>query len=296
MGDISAGLSYSVMKNALFKVIKIRDPKEIGEKVIVQGGTFLNDAVLRAFENLTGKQAYRPDVAGCMGCYGAALLARDRAGAEGVSTLLSQDEIDNLQVKHRTARCGQCSNNCLLTIKRLRGRPALRHGQPLREGRRLTRRPSSQAPNLFAFKKRAPLRLRAPQGGGGAPRHRRHPPRAQHVRGLPVLVHVLHEPGLSRGPLGPEHQEDLRGRHRVHALRERVLPGQALARPCYEPYRQGRRLYLDALGALGAQRRRDRRQLLQLPHRHELPHGPQAQRRRARAAKGRVHERLRALP
>lgn len=75
MGDIAAGLSYSVIKNALFKVIKLRDPKEIGSQVIVQGGTFMSDATLRAFEQLTGVHAVRPDIAGCMGAYGAALLA-----------------------------------------------------------------------------------------------------------------------------------------------------------------------------------------------------------------------------
>jgi predicted CoA-substrate-specific enzyme activase len=79
VGDISAGLSYSVIKNALFKVIKIRDPRDVGEKVIVQGGTFYNDAVLRAFELLSEHEAVRPDIAGLMGAYGAALLARDRA-------------------------------------------------------------------------------------------------------------------------------------------------------------------------------------------------------------------------
>ncbi len=84
VGDIAAGLSYSVIKNALFKVIKLRDPKEIGTQVIVQGGTFMSDATLRAFEQLTGVHAVRPDIAGCMGAYGAALLARDRAGADGV--------------------------------------------------------------------------------------------------------------------------------------------------------------------------------------------------------------------
>ena len=81
VGDIAAGLAISVIKNALFKVIKIRDPHEVGEKVIVQGGTFLNDAVLRAFEQLSGVNAVRPDIAGNMGAYGAALLARDRYAA-----------------------------------------------------------------------------------------------------------------------------------------------------------------------------------------------------------------------
>ena len=78
VGDISAGLSYSVIKNALFKVIKIRDPRDVGEHLVVQGGTFLNDAVLRAFETLLGRDAIRPDIAGTMGAFGAALLARDR--------------------------------------------------------------------------------------------------------------------------------------------------------------------------------------------------------------------------
>ncbi|WP_417178331.1 acyl-CoA dehydratase activase-related protein [Adlercreutzia equolifaciens] len=175
VGDISAGLSYSVMKNALFKVIKIRDPKEIGEKVIVQGGTFLNDAVLRAFENLTGKQAYRPDIAGCMGCYGAALLARDRAGADGTSTLLSREEIKNLQVKHRSARCGLCSNNCLLTISDFGGGRRFVTGNRCEKGAG-HKKSATDAPNLFAYKNRRlfgyePLAAeQAPRGTVGIPR------------------------------------------------------------------------------------------------------------------------------
>ena len=175
VGDISAGLSYSVMKNALFKVIKIRDPKEIGDKVIVQGGTFLNDAVLRAFELLTGKDAFRPDISGCMGCYGAALLARDRAGAEGTSTLLSKDEIDNLQVAHKSARCGLCSNRCLLTISDFGG------GRRFVTGNRCERgaghkKAGSDAPNLFKQKNallfdRESLPVEtAPRGTVGIPR------------------------------------------------------------------------------------------------------------------------------
>lgn len=138
VGDIAAGLAISVIKNALFKVIKIRDPHEVGEKVIVQGGTFLNDAVLRAFEQLSGVNAVRPDIAGNMGAYGAALLARDRYAAtlrdaeaayeaqqaEGageafvapVSTLLPLDQIESLAPTHKTVRCKACSNHCLLTV------------------------------------------------------------------------------------------------------------------------------------------------------------------------------------
>ena len=126
VGDIAAGLAISVVKNALFKVIKMRDPREMGEHVIVQGGTFLNDAVLRAFEQLSGVHAVRPDIAGNMGAYGAGLLARDRyeqavarAGgneAEVVSTLFTPDQLDALHPTHKTLRCKACNNHCLLTI------------------------------------------------------------------------------------------------------------------------------------------------------------------------------------
>ena len=78
VSDISAGLSYSVVKNALFKVIKVRNPKELGEKIVVQGGTFYNNAVLRSFELLSGREVIRPDIAGIMGAFGAALIAKER--------------------------------------------------------------------------------------------------------------------------------------------------------------------------------------------------------------------------
>ena len=118
VGDIAAGLAISVIKNALFKVIKVRDPHDVGSKVIVQGGTFLNDAVLRAFEQLSGVNAVRPDIAGNMGAFGAALLARDRFSRQDsqVSGLLSLDALEALAPTHRTVRCKACSNHCLLTV------------------------------------------------------------------------------------------------------------------------------------------------------------------------------------
>lgn len=123
VGDIAAGLALSVIKNALFKVIKIRDPKEVGSKVIVQGGTFLNDAVLRAFEQLAETNAVRPDIAGNMGAYGVALLARDRAhdaeartGNPAQTTMLGLAALEALEPTHRNIRCKACSNHCLLTI------------------------------------------------------------------------------------------------------------------------------------------------------------------------------------
>ena len=156
VGDISAGLSYSVIKNALFKVIKLRDASEMGEKVIVQGGTFLNDAVLRAFENLAGHDAVRPDIAGNMGAYGAALLARDRATGEG-STLLTPEQIDALEIKHTTVRCKQCDNHCLLTINDFGKDEATGKHRRFITGNRCEKGAGNadargKVPNLFEFK------------------------------------------------------------------------------------------------------------------------------------------------
>ncbi len=115
VADISAGLSYSVVKNALFKVIKLRDTSTMGDKVIVQGGTFMNDSVLRAFELICGKNVVRPDKAGLMGAYGSALIAMERDDEKG-STIAREDSLESFKAEKTTARCGKCSNNCLLTI------------------------------------------------------------------------------------------------------------------------------------------------------------------------------------
>ncbi len=117
VADISAGLSYSVVKNALFKVIKLRDTASMGEKIIVQGGTFMNDSVLRAFELIVGKDVIRPDKAGLMGAYGSALIAIERDDGKP-STIAALDKLDGFKVEKTAARCGKCSNNCLLTISK----------------------------------------------------------------------------------------------------------------------------------------------------------------------------------
>ncbi|MDR0197837.1 MAG: 2-hydroxyacyl-CoA dehydratase [Oscillospiraceae bacterium] len=117
VADISAGLSYSVVKNALFKVIKIREPEAMGDKIIVQGGTFLNQSVLRAFELTCGRNVVRPDKAGLMGAYGGALIALERDDGKG-STIASAERLEKFDIKKSTARCGKCPNNCLLTISR----------------------------------------------------------------------------------------------------------------------------------------------------------------------------------
>lgn len=116
VGDISAGLSYSVIKNALMKVIKLRNPKELGNKLIVQGGTFYNNAVLRSFELISGKEAVRPDIAGIMGAYGAALISLERSAEGQRSSIMSSVELEDFQTSVVLKRCGLCGNNCLLTV------------------------------------------------------------------------------------------------------------------------------------------------------------------------------------
>ncbi len=130
VADIAAGLSYSVIKNALFKVIKLRKASDIGTKVVVQGGTFFNDAILRAFEKIAGVEVYRPDVAGLMGAYGSALTAYDQwldltapkpgepenTVHEVRSTIAKLEDLENFKVSLELKRCGKCQNNCLLTI------------------------------------------------------------------------------------------------------------------------------------------------------------------------------------
>ena len=119
VADISAGLSYSVIKNALLKVIKIASPDELGNKIVVQGGTFYNKAVLRAFELIAEREAVCPDIAGLMGAFGAALIAKERKGV--ASTLLSSDELNALEVRSEMTRCRLCENNCMLIVNKFTG-------------------------------------------------------------------------------------------------------------------------------------------------------------------------------
>jgi predicted CoA-substrate-specific enzyme activase len=150
VADISAGLAYSVIKNALYKVIKITNPKDLGAKMVVQGGTFYNDAVLRSFETISGCTAVRPDIAGIMGAFGAALIAREHYEGEA-STMLSIDEINELKFETSLARCKRCTNNCLLTINKFTG------GRQYITGNRCERglgkeKNVENIPNLFEYK------------------------------------------------------------------------------------------------------------------------------------------------
>lgn len=120
VGDIAAGLSYSVIRNALYKVIKIKDIEELGEHVIAQGGAFHNNALLRALELCLGRSVLRPDISGLMGAFGAALLARDRSStsAQTRSTLRSATALEHFAVHNTVTRCQACPNHCQLTVSR----------------------------------------------------------------------------------------------------------------------------------------------------------------------------------
>ena len=117
VSDISAGLAYSVIKNALYKVIKLTDAAALGKHIVVQGGTFYNQAVLRAFEKITGVEVICPDISGIMGAFGAALIAKDRYHGQE-TTMLPLAEIGKLTYTTKTTHCGGCANNCMLTINR----------------------------------------------------------------------------------------------------------------------------------------------------------------------------------
>lgn len=175
VADISAGLSYSVIKNALFKVIKIRDPKEMGSKMIVQGGTFNNDAVLRAFENVTGQKALRPDIAGLMGAYGAALIARETHTEGDVTGLINPVELGSLKIETAQHRCGKCTNTCQLTVNLFDGSRRFISGNRCERGSG-EKLKATQVPNLFRekydllFQRESIPAESAPRGVIGIPR------------------------------------------------------------------------------------------------------------------------------
>ena len=151
VSDISAGLAYSVIKNALYKVIKITDPKDLGHKVVVQGGTFYNDAVLRSFEKISGCNAVRPDIAGIMGAFGAALVARERYDDTKETTMLPIEKINKLEYSTSMARCKGCTNNCLLTINKFTGGRQFITGNRCEKGIGKTKN-KENIPNLFEYK------------------------------------------------------------------------------------------------------------------------------------------------
>ncbi len=158
--DISAGLSVSVVKNAIYKVIRAGSPDELGQHIVVQGGTFYNDAVLRAFERELGREVIRPTIAGLMGAYGAALYAQR---AEH-TTLLSDAELKSFLHTSRAATCHGCTNHCRLTVNSFGGTKKYISGNQCERGLGLAVAESERIPNLHAFK-RSYLKELTSEGG-----------------------------------------------------------------------------------------------------------------------------------
>ncbi len=176
VGDISAGLSYSVIKNALYKVIKIRRPEDLGEKIVCQGGTFYNEAVLRAFEKISGREVVRPSIAGLMGAYGAALIALENYEIGEVTTLLSSDELSQFTAEKEFTHCGLCENNCMLTVTLFSDGRKFITGNRCERGARIKIKKEERKINLVDYKYRRlfkyrPLRKKeASRGRIGIPR------------------------------------------------------------------------------------------------------------------------------
>lgn len=151
VSDISAGISISIVKNALFKVIRLKDTNELGDKIVVQGGTFYNDAVLRALEQIIDRDVVRPDIAGLMGAFGAALIAQERCTQELRTSLLSADALADFSTQTSNRRCKLCGNQCLITTQHFS------NGQEYHAGNRCERavgsvKIHSEIPNLYAYK------------------------------------------------------------------------------------------------------------------------------------------------
>ena len=148
--NISAGLSISVVKNALYKVIRASSPEELGRRIVVQGGTFYNEAVLRAFEKEMGVHVIRPDIAGLMGAYGAALYGKTKTGENAHSSVLSEAELEAFSQKVNTVQCQGCGNHCQLTVN------VFADGKRFISGNRcdkpVTGKANNEDLNLYAYK------------------------------------------------------------------------------------------------------------------------------------------------
>ncbi|MBQ3406802.1 MAG: 2-hydroxyglutaryl-CoA dehydratase, partial [Lachnospiraceae bacterium] len=167
VADISAGLAYSAIKNALYKVIKVSDASELGRNIVVQGGTFYNDAVLRSFELIAGAEVIRPDIAGIMGAFGAALIAKERSNRSAGTSMLSIDEIRAFTYTTANARCNGCTNNCRLTINKCSGGRRYISGNRCEKGIGKQKN-KENLPNLYDFKYHRIFGYESPYGSGSA--------------------------------------------------------------------------------------------------------------------------------
>ena len=146
--DISAGLSSSIVKNAIYKVIRAKTPEELGSNILVQGGTFLNDAVLRSFEIETGKQVVRPGIAGLMGAFGAALYAKENV--QGASTVITEDELKYFTYSSRSHICKGCTSHCNVNVIGFSDGRKFISGNKCEKGAGL--KPHSDELDIYAYK------------------------------------------------------------------------------------------------------------------------------------------------
>ncbi|MDE7087123.1 MAG: 2-hydroxyglutaryl-CoA dehydratase, partial [Clostridia bacterium] len=146
--DISAGLSSSIVKNAIYKVIRAASADELGDNIVVQGGTFLNDAVLRSFEKETGKQVIRPGIAGLMGAFGAALYAKENV--QGDSTTLTAENLKGFSYQSKSTNCHGCTSNCNVNIITFADGSRYVSGNKCERGAGL--KPASSELDLYAYK------------------------------------------------------------------------------------------------------------------------------------------------
>ncbi len=147
--DISAGLSSSIIKNAIYKVIRARSVDELGKNIVVQGGTFLNDAVLRCFEREIGRDVIRPAISGLMGAFGAALYAKEQAN-EHESSLISPENLENFSYTSKNVRCGGCTANCQLNIIKFSDGGRFVSGNRCEKGAGIKRK--TEVPDLYSYK------------------------------------------------------------------------------------------------------------------------------------------------
>lgn len=175
VGDISAGLSYSVVRNALYKVIKLRDSSQMGQKIVVQGGTFLNDSILRCFELVTDTEVIRPEIAGIMGAFGSALIAKERYQPSVACTLISSAELDSFSSETSLSRCKLCGNHCQLTMTKFSDGGQFISGNRCERGSGLHVEKNT-LPNLYDYKYKRTFNYKAlpidqaPRGEIGIPR------------------------------------------------------------------------------------------------------------------------------
>jgi predicted CoA-substrate-specific enzyme activase len=174
VSDIAAGIAVSIVRNALYKVIRIKSPADLGDKIVVQGGTFYNDAVLRALEKTIGCEVIRPDMAGIMGAYGAALIAKERCAEGHRSTLIGAAELAGFTASVSRRRCENCGNNCLITVTHFSNGQAYYSGNRCERG--AGKEKAGEGVNFYAYKYKrlfgyAPLPAeKAPRGTIGIPR------------------------------------------------------------------------------------------------------------------------------